>query len=92
MCKLAGTYKYAEKQAIIVTMITKTEQLRQRMNLIQTHIIKHCFLTIQEFNTLLKLDISLYPHQNKLEFDAHTGLAESQEFFCIDRHFVIEGF
>jgi hypothetical protein len=31
-------------------------------------------------------------YQNKLELDPHAGLAESQEFFCIDGHFFIERF
>ena len=29
--KLTGIYKYAEKQAIVVAIITKTEQLRQKL-------------------------------------------------------------
>lgn len=36
--------------------------------------------------------IVLHLYQNKLELDAHAGLAKSKEFFCIDGHFVMERF
>ena len=34
----------------------------------------------------------LHLYQNKFKLDSHAGLAESQEFFCVDRHFIVEGF